>query len=373
MDIRLLVRYGCNIVIYAYSGSSDMRLPIDHCGDDPWMLGPRIFDQIQAAEAKQPILRITTIEGVEPLDGQLGVSSKKTVPDVLYDALFGEPEPTASGIEAVGGDVPAVPPMQTYAILEAAKIINLPELLADSGLDHRCLFKGDAYDELKDVAPWIVRLEEGNRFARKLFTKSDAPRHLWGAEQALYLRSRAALEQLWRHFRKLTRVRNEAGKWFYFRFWEAGCLVDYLQFAESSGTLDLRPLFGIDPENPSLPMVCAYVSVRPDSARVCAMPRMSGHNAEVRTTIDMSILRFLAVRAHAHRFAESFFEGAGASISKPRLQKAKNMATHLAQKYHGLGFKSQYHLGSFTYWALALNADFGTLYPTDLRSDTKQG
>lgn len=341
-----------------------MSLPVDHCGDDPWMVGSGSFDDVQTAEAEQPVLQFDTIDGVEPLDAQFGVFSKKTVPDVLYDALFGLPKPTANGIETTGSDVLVKRPIQTYAILEAAKIMNLPELLTDSGLEHRCLFKGDAYDELKDVAPWIVRLEDGNGFTRSLFTTGDAPWHLWDAAPALYLRSRGALEQLWKHFRKFTRIRNEAGKWFYFRFWEAGCLIDYLRFAESSGASDLRPLFGIDPENPSLPLVRAYISAGADSARVCAMPRMSGHNAEVRIKIDMSILRFLAVRSHAHRFAESFFEGAGASISKPHLQKAKDMAAHLTQKYHGLGFRSKYHLGSFTYWALALNADFETRTPS---------
>ena len=46
--------------------------------------------------------------------------------------------------------------VRTYAILDAAKAPGLPELLAASELEHRCLFKGDTYEELKDVAPWIV-------------------------------------------------------------------------------------------------------------------------------------------------------------------------------------------------------------------------
>ncbi|MEP4929489.1 MAG: hypothetical protein ABJT31_17080, partial [Hyphomicrobiales bacterium] len=60
----------------------------------------------------------------------------KTVPDALYEPLFGQPDDT---------------PLHTYAILDAAKFPNLPELLEVSGLVHRCLFKGDAFDELKDA------------------------------------------------------------------------------------------------------------------------------------------------------------------------------------------------------------------------------
>lgn len=66
------------------------------------------------------MLHIETIEGVEPLDTQIGVFPKKTVPDALHDALFGQPDPTAAVVEAAGGD--AALPIQTYAILEAAKV-----------------------------------------------------------------------------------------------------------------------------------------------------------------------------------------------------------------------------------------------------------
>lgn len=111
--------------------------------------------------------------------------------------------------------------MQVYAILDAAKVMNLPELLERSGLEHRCLFKGDAYDEMKNVAPWIVRLEENCRFTRNLFTRSEISWHLWDREPGIYVLSRGTLNDIWRHFRKLTRVRDESGKWFYLRFWEA--------------------------------------------------------------------------------------------------------------------------------------------------------
>lgn len=46
---------------------------------------------------------------------------------------------------------------------------NLPDLLERSGLEHRCLFNGSAYDDLRNVAPWIVRLEERSAFTRHLF------------------------------------------------------------------------------------------------------------------------------------------------------------------------------------------------------------
>lgn len=191
---------------------------------DPWLE----LRGVAAVEEADPILQIETIGGVAPLDTQIGVFPKKTVPDVLYDVMFGQHEPTEAEIKAASGGISAESPMQAYAILDAAKVINLPELLENSGLEHRCLFKGDAYAELKNVAPWIVRLEEGNSFTRNLFTRSDAPWHLWDSEPGIYARSSGTLEDMWRHFRKFTRVQDEKLGWLYFRFWEADYLLAYL-------------------------------------------------------------------------------------------------------------------------------------------------
>lgn len=173
--------------------------------DNYWVQSPEAHDA-----PAEPSLQFNTIEGVEPLDAQLGIIELKTVPDALHEPLFGQ----HSGV-----------PLHTYAILDAAKVPNLPELLNASGLIHKCFFKGDAYDELKDVAPWIVQLEDDNAFTRNLFTKSDAPWHLWDTEPGIYLRSYGTLNEMWKHLRKFTKVQDEDGKWLYFRFWEPRALT----------------------------------------------------------------------------------------------------------------------------------------------------
>lgn len=178
-------------------------------------------------QAEEDYLIIEEIEGVEPLDFQMGVHPKKTVPDALYPHLFGQPEPTKEELAAAGedGDVPM---MNTYAILDAAKVTNLTTMLQTSQLEYRCLFKGHAYEELKEVAPYIVQLEEDNAFTRNLFShdpEKDVPWFMWDKEPGIYIRSRASLEQMQHHFRKFTKVQDENGKWFYFRFWESGDLV----------------------------------------------------------------------------------------------------------------------------------------------------
>lgn len=183
--------------------------------DDYWT------EQSTAPETlSKPHLNIEIIQGIEPLGAQFSVDTPKSVPEGVHEPLFGQVDPTQFELEQVGGDLVKVPLLQTYAILDAAKIPGLPELLIASGLEHRCLFQGGAYEELKDVAPWIVRLEESNNLTRNLFTRSGAGWHLWDDEPGIYLRSRGTLDEMWGHFRKFTRVQDEQGKWFYFRFWE---------------------------------------------------------------------------------------------------------------------------------------------------------
>lgn len=206
-----------------------MTVPIDSNNQfDPW-LTPEIEPPSQSDDSHGSPLRITTVRNVEPLDRQFGMQPKKTVPETLYDTLLGQPDPSETEIAAAGGDPAAVPPMRTYAVLDAAKVMNLPELLAASALKHHCLFKGKSCDELKNVAPWIVQLENGNDFTRRLFTGPKGINGLWDKEPGIYIRSRASLEDMRKHFRKFTRVTDENGNWFYFRFWEAGYADSYFE------------------------------------------------------------------------------------------------------------------------------------------------
>ena len=180
-----------------------------------------------AAAGAQPddtegYLHIEEIEGVEPLDSQFGVHPPKTVPDVLYDPLFGQPDPTPAEV-AQYGSADKVPPLHTYAILDAAKVVNFVEMLEASGLKHRCLFKGEAAQEMRDVAPYVVRLEEDVDFTRNLFShdpEQDVPWFMWDRDPGIYVRSRGSLEDMWKHYRKFIRLVDENEKWYYHRFYE---------------------------------------------------------------------------------------------------------------------------------------------------------
>ncbi len=85
---------------------------------------PVALSEPKAAHDETPedesYLIIEEIENVEPLDMQMGVYPKLTVPAALQEAIFGQPEPTEAEIEAAGGNAENVPTMGTYAILDAA-------------------------------------------------------------------------------------------------------------------------------------------------------------------------------------------------------------------------------------------------------------
>ncbi|WP_158442343.1 DUF4123 domain-containing protein [Paracoccus aminophilus] len=166
-------------------------------------------------------MTIEIIEGVEPLDDQRALAVKKTVPDVLREILFDDHPAREPDLD----EAQQSQPVQTYAILDGAKVPELPAMLEASGLPHRCLFRGTAYKELKDVAPWIVQLKEDANFCRHLFTSGTAHWQLWDKAPGIYIRSRASLEALWRYVRKFTRIQDESGKWFYFRFYDPACVA----------------------------------------------------------------------------------------------------------------------------------------------------
>lgn len=230
MEFLTALRYTLYIEVYVDFADVEMVTYHPHESDDPWLFRP---DSRALQSPNPPKLQVDCIEGVEPLGVQFGEVEKKTVPEKLHDALFGQLAVTDSKIKPADTDPLVALPLRTYAIIDAGKVTNLPALLAGSQLEHRCLFRGDAFDELKEVAPWIVQLEEGHSFTRNLFTRSEASWHLWDNEVGFYIRSRRTLNEMWRHFRKFTRVQDESGRWLYWRFWESSAL-DWLSNDDSA-------------------------------------------------------------------------------------------------------------------------------------------
>lgn len=170
-------------------------------------------------------LQKTPIPDVAPLDAQKGVLPAKSVPDALIPALFGQPEPTEAEL-AEYGSADAVPKMRTYVIVDTAKLAQGQGIIEGCDLPWRCLQKGQLAEDLADVLPYLVELDADARFTRILLThlpgvhEEMATLHLCHKEPGVFIRTRAEFDDVWSHLRKFSRVNDEAGKWYYFRFWE---------------------------------------------------------------------------------------------------------------------------------------------------------
>ncbi len=291
--------------------------------------------------------------GIVPLDEQVGVEVPETVPNALSAPLFGQPEPTETESAAAGGDRASVPSLQTYAILDAAKIEGLPEMLEASGLEHRCLFKGSAFDELQDVAPWLVRLEKDSAFTRNLFTRGDAPWHLWDREPGLYVRSRAAMNELWAHFRKFTKVQDEHGRWIYFRFWEpdiASVHLDYLRGSYGATQQWFRPRTG----HP----VAGYLVIRRDGCLSLFAPLPADHQVAIGPSFKMTdaeIARFRDVRVT--RFIHDIAERLRAHVPD-RASDVLPVVMKVAEHFGKQGFRRKSSLVRLSWWQLHLGDGF---------------
>lgn len=305
-------------------------------------------------------LHIEAIEGVGPLGGQFGVYPPKTVPDALHVPLFGQPDPTKAEV-AQYGSAEAVPPLNTYAILDAAKVVNFVEMLEASGLEYRCLFKGKVAKEMRDVAPYVVRLEEDNDFTGNLFShdpERDVPWFMWSKEPGIYIRSRGSLEDMWGHFRKFTKVQDEDGKWFYFRFWESPVSTRLLSLGNDPELQQLiSPMFPVGKRALSILILSQYMTV--------SLSRTSDSKpTRARPVMTKAVQEAMRHIRKIHEF-EKLIKISIRHIPLALREKEDEVTQHLRSKrniFYNLGFWRRDHLTKLCCWEVMLGPDFLQTY-----------
>ena len=147
-------------------------------------------------------LQIETVPELAPFAGGWSAADPPDWPEDLSGLLFGGP----AG--------------RCYAVADAARLPGLADHLEASELRFRCFFKGDALRDLGDAAPWLVEMEPGDTFCKRLLTRGDAPWEMWDRSGVLFLRSGRDFDGLWQHLRKFTRIPNGQGGQSFFRYWE---------------------------------------------------------------------------------------------------------------------------------------------------------
>ncbi|MEO0751475.1 MAG: DUF4123 domain-containing protein [Pseudomonadota bacterium] len=305
--------------------------------EDAWMLPGAAAPPMP----NPPALIRKHIGHVEPLGVLPMADDGPNVPGALDDILFGPQDLEASSSHS---NVPL------FALLDAARIMGLPERLDASVLEHACLFKGRAQEDLGDVAPWLVKLDRDHPLTRGLFSEGTAPWHLWQTGTYILMRSSASLPSLVTHLRRFTGFRDEDGKWLYFRFCDPALLHLYLDASDANCRAGL---FGM-PNGPSIAQIIYTLGT---DWFALSHPPFEG--AEAR--IDKAAVRQIAMLAAADReLAELTAKGALEASPVPT-ERHKQIARDTVLSVYGAGFKSRYHLRYFIAWALVYAGELDPL------------
>jgi hypothetical protein len=125
---------------------------------------------------------------------------------------------------------------RTYLVLDAreyTKINGFFDLDLIDYLPIKCLFKDLASIELKTTAPYLVDItlliKKGNEFSNVTrFHKKYFTEHL-SSGNGIFIQTSAGFEEVYDKLRKINRIENESGKWFYLRYYHANYLQAVLQ------------------------------------------------------------------------------------------------------------------------------------------------
>jgi|GEM_PF-5185166 len=217
----------------------------------PIALGKReaLTDQLLEAYDDTEYLTITEHD-IPPLPEQYGVPfwDKEWIVPELKELLFGQLET---------GDV-----IRTYLIMDASarRAVTKFDDLSTIEIPMQCLFKGDAAEELREVAPYLLdmTLPEGawdDKDKVSSFHKDFFEKH-WHCNTGIFIRSTAPMQSIYQHFRKFPRLQVEEDKrWVYFRFWDPRIAPSYFksiqsistkvaQWCHSRGSLNIQRIIG---------------------------------------------------------------------------------------------------------------------------------
>ena len=112
--------------------------------------------------------------------------------------------------------------LSVYAVLDGARIPELPARLAAAREESACLYRGQLEEDLLTTAPYLVKLRAEGDVAKWLWSEG------WGKSWGIYLVTTTGFEALRRHFRGFLRVRDYTGKVLYFRYYDPRVLRIYL-------------------------------------------------------------------------------------------------------------------------------------------------
>ena len=114
------------------------------------------------------------------------------------------------------------PETNVYAVLDGASIPVLRDKFYEEEPEHACLYAGDLEPDLEEVAPYLVRLQQGSRFTDWLISNG------WGRHWGIFASAKEDLRTVRKHFRTFLLVQNPEGKTLYFRYYDPRVMRVYL-------------------------------------------------------------------------------------------------------------------------------------------------
>lgn len=213
------------------------------------------------------------INNVKLLDRQFGRHPKVFAPDEIFKLLFPNtpipPDITQPGWSENWQEPTFLMPVLDEKTLEKDTALfgePLPELKCYFILDvnkHKylepenfhcrieSLFQGEFAEITKDIAPYLVEVipypdDSSESELMGLFSDEGAmTRFNWHEELGIFIHSRYDFDTVLRHLRHFPVMKDENGKWFFFRFYDPKVLRNYLEVIATSPE-KLNKFFGYE-------------------------------------------------------------------------------------------------------------------------------
>ncbi len=122
-----------------------------------------------------------------------------------------------------------------FAVLDGASAPDLVKNLFEHEPEYCCLYRGELQPDIASVAPYLVRLEPGDKFSDWVLTEA------WGLHWGIFLHTQATLRTLRDHFREFHSVELPDQRTVLFRYYDPRVLRTFLPACNAA---ELATFFG---------------------------------------------------------------------------------------------------------------------------------
>ena len=159
--------------------------------------------------------------GVMDLPEFLSPPPEKEAMELGLDAVVFDP--IEADKEARGPDDG---PLAAYLMLDASCSADIPVCAEAFAEPARCLFDGQAFEELGDVGPWLIELRRYGD-AWDWFVEEG-----YGNNWGIVIHARLSLSRLKTHLKKFLKVENEDGEVYFFKYYRPEHFNAYIPVLE---------------------------------------------------------------------------------------------------------------------------------------------